>query len=514
MKNLKYILSLLCFTLFLGCSDDENDTDFVNNVDAPSAISALFTITQDNTGKVTIRPNGSGVTAYQVNFGDGTIENADVVPGETTSHVYGEGVYNVTITAMGINGKTTVFTQQLTVTFRTPENVELTVTSEAGNPYKRNVVAKANFETYFEVYFGESPTESPVQFNEGQTISHTYAAIGTYTIRLIAYSGGAATYETTQTVTVFDPLLLPVNFESATLNYAFGDFGNSYGSVADNPLVSTGNPSAKVGKIFKNAGAETWAGVTLALDEPIDFSAKHMIKMKVFSPKVGAKIFLKLENLGNASINKEVGALTTVANAWQELLFDFNGIVNANAYQRLVIFYDFDVAGAGESFYFDDIDLASNAPDLMLVTFQDVEYPFTSFGNANTAVIDNPQANGINTSTKVAKFTKAPGAETWAGSFLEMAAPIDFSQHTKVKIKTWSPQAGIIVKLKFENFANSNINIEKDATTTVSNGWEELTYDFSDLVNANNYQRIVLFFDFGNSGNGADYYFDDIKLSN
>lgn len=514
MKNLKYILSLLFITTFLGCSDDENDTDFVNGVDAPSGISALFTITQDNTGKVTIRPNGSGVTAYEVNFGDGTAENAEIVPGESIDHIYSEGVYNVTITAMTINGKTTVYNQELTVTYRVPENVELTVTSEAGNPYKRNVSAKADFETYFEVYFGESATETPVQFNEGQTISHTYAAIGTYTIRLIAYSGGAATYETTETVTVFDPLLLPVNFESATLNYAFGDFGNSYGSVADNPLVSAGNSSARVGKIFKNPGAETWAGVTLALDEPIDFSVKHMLKMKVFSPKVGAKILLKLENLDNASINKEVVALTTVANAWQELLFDFNDIVNANAYQRLVIFYDFDVAGAGETFYFDDIDLASNAPDMMLVTFQDIEYPFTNFGNANTVVIDNPQANGINTSTKVGKLNKGAGAETWAGSFLEMAAPIDFSQHTKVKIKTWSPQAGIIVKLKFENFANSNINIEKDATTTVANGWEELTYDFSDLVNANNYQRVVVFFDFGNPGNGADYYFDDIKLSN
>jgi len=514
MKNLKYIFSLLCLTILMGCSDDQNDTDFVNGVGAPSDISALFTITQDNTGKVTIRPNGSGVTAYEVNFGDGTAENAEVIPGESIDHIYSEGVYNVTITATTINGKTTVYTQELTVTYRAPENVELTVTSEAGNPYKRNVTAKADFETYFEVYFGESPTETPVQFNEGQTISYTYAAIGTYTIRLIAYSGGVATYETTETVTVFDPLLLPVDFESATLNYAFGDFGNSYGSVTDNPLVSAGNSSARVGKIFKNAGAETWAGVTLALDEPIDFSAKHMIKMKVFSPKAGAKILLKLENLTDASINREVIALTTVSNTWEELLFDFNTIVNTNGYQRIVIFYDFDVPGAGESFYFDDIDLASNAPDVTLVTFQDIEYSFTNFGNANTVVIDNPQANGINTSTKVGKLNKAPGAETWAGSFLEMAAPIDFSQHTKVKIKTWSPQAGIIVKLKFENFANSNINIEKDATTTVANGWEELTYDFSDLVNANNYQRVVIFFDFGNSGNGADYYFDDIKLSN
>ena len=61
--------------------------------------------------------------------------------------------------------------------------------------------------------------------------------------------------------------------------------------------------------------------------------------------------------------------------------------------------------------------------------------------------------------------------------------------------------------------ANSNINIEKDASTTVANGWEELTYDFSGIVNSNNYQRVVVFFDFGNAGTGATYYFDDIKLN-
>jgi len=95
-----------------------------------------------------------------------------------------------------------------------------------------------------------------------------------------------------------------------------------------------------------------------------------------------------------------------------------------------------------------------------------------------------------------------------------MAAPINFSQHTKIKMKVWSPVAGAVIKLKMENLATAGINIERDATTTVSNGWEELTYDFTGIVNANNYQRVVVFCNFGVAGNGATYYFDDIKLSN
>ena len=84
----------------------------------------------------------------------------------------------------------------------------------------------------------------------------------------------------------------------------------------------------------------------------------------------------------------------------------------------------------------------------------------------------------------------------------------------KIKMKVWSPQSGIVVKLKLENLATPSINTELDATTTVANGWEELTYDFTGIVNANNYQRVVVFFDFGNPGAGTTYYFDDIKLSN
>ena len=68
--------------------------------------------------------------------------------------------------------------------------------------------------------------------------------------------------------------------------------------------------------------------------------------------------------------------------------------------------------------------------------------------------------------------------------------------------------------LSIVNLTNSNLNIEVNATNTTANAWEELTFNFPGIVNANNYQRVVVFFNFGNSGNGASYYFDDIRLSN
>jgi hypothetical protein len=33
-------------------------------------------------------------------------------------------------------------------------------------------------------------------------------------------------------------------------------------------------------------------------------------------------------------------------------------------------------------------------------------------------------------------------------------------------------------------------NIEVDVTTTIANGWQELSYDFAKINNANNYQEL------------------------
>ena len=61
MKALKYIISaLFVFSLVWSCSNDEDfgSTDFVETATAPTNLTALFDITTDNTGLVTITPNG------------------------------------------------------------------------------------------------------------------------------------------------------------------------------------------------------------------------------------------------------------------------------------------------------------------------------------------------------------------------------------------------------------------------------------------------------------------------
>ncbi|WP_417355258.1 hypothetical protein [Flavobacterium sp.] len=516
MKSLKYIFTLVFVTaLFTACNDDEFDSGFLDNAPAPASLSALFTISQDNTGLVTIQPNGEGVGNYSVYFGDGTPDPATVIPGQKAQHNYAEGVYDVTIVGNGITGKQTEITEQLTVTFVAPENLAVNIASVNGDPFSINVSATADYETFYEVTFGEDENAAPVQFNEGDQVPYTYSAIGTYDVTVTAFSGGVATTTVTQQVTITNPLLLPIEFENNTLNYAFGDFGNATTSVVENPDPSGINISAMVGQQVKNAGAEVWAGTSLPLDAPIDFTSLNQIKVKVWSPIAGATVKFKLENLDNADINYEVDQVTTVSNEWEELTYDFSEISLDNEYGRIVLFFNFGVNGSGETYYFDDIKQAAPEQSVSLpLNFEyDIEYTFNGFGNAFGSKVENPDASGINTSGFVGQVVKNNGAETWAGIAMPLVGPIDFSTQQKIKMKVWSPQAGITVLLKLEN-NGATITTEIPATTTVANQWEELEYDFTGIDNSANFQNVVLFFDFDQPGTGATYYFDDIELTN
>ena len=141
-------------------------------------------------------------------------------------------------------------------------------------------------------------------------------------------------------------------------------------------------------------------------------------------------------------------------------------------------------------------------------------YPFTDFDGGVATKIANPQISGINTSATVMQMVKGPGA-VWAGSKITMANPIDFTTQRVIKVKVFSPVAGIQLMLKFEGTGTFTFQ-KLSAPVTTANVWEELTFDFSnDAVNNLNNQ-IVFMFNFGNQGDGSansTYLFDDVTQS-
>ena len=163
------------------------------------------------------------------------------------------------------------------------------------------------------------------------------------------------------------------------------------------------------------------------------------------------------------------------------------------------------VAG-GAVHYYDDVTLVESSGGTSIVeNFEGTAPVFTDFGGASTAVIDNPDSSGENTSTNVGESIKNNGSEVWAGSFFDVSAPLDLATYSEMEIKTWSPAIGAVVRLKIENQANSDEFFEVDATTSVVEEWETLTFDLSSAP-AYTYDRVVLFFDFGVSPTGSAAY--------
>ena len=317
--------------------------------------------------------------------------------------------------------------------------------------------------------------------------------------------------------------VLPLDFESASINYTFTDFGGGAATKVANTQINGINTSANVGKMIKGAG-EVYGGSFISLAAPIDFNTNKIFKVKVFMPRVGAKLLLKVENQTDGGINFEKEATGTVANAWEELTFDYSTISTSNQYQKLVLIFDLGTVGDGSAnftYLFDDVRLTSSVtPPTQPVLPLDFEsasitYTFTDFNGGGATKIANPQSNGINTSANVGKMIKSAG-EVYGGSFISLAAPIDFNTNKIFKVKVFMPRVGAKLLLKVENQTDGGINFEKEATGTVANAWEELTFDYSTISTSNQYQKLVFIFDLGTVGDGSanfTYLFDDVRLT-
>ncbi len=529
MKNIfKIMIAVFVSTAVISCDKDDDSLGVdLEGVAAPTNLGATFQITQDNTGLVTITPTGEGATLYAVDFGDGSGSSDEISVGENITHVYDEGDYDVVITGTNLARETAEGTQPLTVSFRAPENLEISVNKDPQDNYSISVSAAADYATMFNVYFGDMAEEEPTPLMPGETVNHTYETIGTYDVRLVALSGGTATTEITQEVVISDPLYLPIDFESEKLDYNFVNFGGGEGigiSVIANPDPSGVNTSEMVAAYSKPAGSETWAGTSIALDESIDFSSTRYVSVDVWSPIAGADVLFKVENLENSDIAVEVAATTTVSEEWETLIFDLSAIDPAVNYGKAVLFFNFNIPGTGETYYFDNIKTTQLEFTELPLTFEseNLTYTWSGFGGAEGGVVENPDPSGINTSASVTELKKAGGAETWAGISLNLDQSLDFSNGTTVKMKVLAPEAGVPVLMKFENSAsvpegggNPTVFVEVIQHTTTSGEWEELSFDLSSFEAFDpsvDYDRVILFYDFGNSGEGTTSYYDDIKI--
>lgn len=364
MKKIILIFSVMI--ALLGCekkSGIDDDLSFLGTASTNNN-NAIFDISTDNSGNVTITPTGEGAASYTVNFGHGTGAGASavVLPGNNIVHAYPEGSYTVTIISKAVSGEESSATYPLTVTYRPPENIETTFTK---NIHNLKVKATAMYAASYLVYFGDVANETGTPLATGAEVSHTYAAAGVYNVKVVALSGGAATSELTTPVTIFDAFALPISFDLTTINYFFGTFGGGqqFATVA-NPDPSGLNTTAKVGKFTR--GFESWSGTYSPLDNPIDMAVGKKIKVLAYNPDpamIGKSLNVELE-AGNTIANGIAVLKTafTTSGAWEELVFDFSTIAAIPAtekFSQLVLRFNDAEEGAGAVIYVDNFTLTN-----------------------------------------------------------------------------------------------------------------------------------------------------------
>ncbi len=312
---------------------------------------------------------------------------------------------------------------------------------------------------------------------------------------------------------------LPLTFEGAG-PFPWLDDANVVTTVIDNPQKSGINTSDKVVQTIKGPGGQPWAGTVFTLPAPIDYSSQTSMRMKVFSKAPGTKVLLKVENISITSQNFEKEVLTTATNAWEDLTFNFSGIITTNTYQKIIVIFQLGTVGTGGAdftFLFDDIRQENQPPGSLTlpvvpIDFESptVDYTFGNFGGGATTIIDNPQKVGINVSNKVARMVKNPD-QVYGGSILTLGQPLNFSTDKIFRMKVFSPRVGAKVLFKLEGAIP---NVEREVLTTKANEWEDMTFNFAGISTVLQYNKITLIFDNGTNGDGSanfTFLMDDIR---
>ena len=159
-------------------------------------------------------------------------------------------------------------------------------------------------------------------------------------------------------------------------DYALSDFDGTASSLVVDPT----DPTNTVVQTTKNAG-QVWAGTVVGNN---GFSAAMpltatdtLISVRVWSPDANIPVRFKIEDAADPTINVETETNTTVAGAWETLVFNVKNHLGsafdpANTYDKAVMFFDFGTNGTGKVYYWDDMMIAAPVviPDSVDVTFR------------------------------------------------------------------------------------------------------------------------------------------------
>ena len=333
----------------------------------------------------------------------------------------------------------------------------------------------------------------------------------------------------------------PVNFETpanggAAANWSVFENGdNPPLEIITNPDMN-GNTSGMVAKFIAKPDGQSYAGTITQLTIPLTLDASNaIVKMWVWKSKI-SDVGIKFENAAGGSTG-EIKVANTKTNEWEELTFDFSGVIgdpNNTDITGLVVFPDFEVRSSESVTYFDNITLnassgggsgggGSTGTLGLPLDFDGSEDYVGSSSGVDFDVVTNPNQSGVNaTATLVGEVINA--GSQYEALTIALDNAMDFSGSNKtITMKVYSETAyQVLFKLE------TGVNGERANEVEVSHGgtgWEELTFDFNTarksyvegdsdngaaFVPTGQYATFSIFLDFAGTTSGT-FYIDDIE---
>ena len=369
MKHIKTIYKAFIILIFISaCTEDEN-LDFLENIAPPTNVEAIFKITQDNTGLVTVIPTAEGTVSFDIHFGDTTLEPAKLEQGTSVDHIYAEGSYEVAVIAYNSIGKTTEILLPLVVSFQAPQNLVVTLENDAAVSKQLNITATAEFATTYEFYSGEASVTQPAAIaNIGDVLNYQYAEAGIYDVKVIAKGGAIATAEDATSFEVTE-ILAPLTSAPSPQTRDAGDvvsiFSDKYTDVSLDELPTAWSS----GGLEETAvdGDNIWKltnldfiGMVTNYANGIDVSSMEKMHIDYWVPEdVTNELLVKIVNTVDGG-EAEASLGTTEGGSWQSVeldmsVFDGGNLSNKNKITQILI-DAVDLEGIGvvyiDNFYF------------------------------------------------------------------------------------------------------------------------------------------------------------------
>lgn len=514
MKSIKLICNFcLAFLLVTGCTDDENSLDYLDDVTAPSNVTALFQPTQDNSGLVTITPNAQNASKFIINYGDDS-EADTILQGESIDHIYAEGTYTVTITAIGLTGLETETSQAVEVSFNPPTNLEVTIENDRAISKKVNVVATADFAMSYQVYFGQDEDEEPVVANIGDVASFIYDEPGTYTIRVVAMGSAIETTEYTQEFVVtevlqpVDPAPVPTR-PSANVIAIYSDaytpinvteFPTEWSSTGFDEIEIEGDNIVKYTDL-------AFTGIVTDYGNPTDLTNMDFVHFDYWTTDATALSF-KIVNTAVDPVQEDIeSAGEIVLGEWVSVdipLADFD--MDRSQITQLL----FDTLGNTATVFIDNLYFYVDAPTMPLVAA-----PTPTIPAENVIAIYSDAYTAITTTEFPTSWSGSGFAEiqvegnntinyfdlAFTGIVTDYANPTDLTGMNFVHFDYWTPNASTL-GLKLVNTAVDPVQEDIESLETVQLGtWVSVDIPLDDFALDRSQVTQILFDALGNTAN-------------